>query len=157
MENKNQIGFQIRQLNNMFMRYMESAINSESNEFPKVTHGWVLRYLVERKKKGLDTYQKDVEQDFKMSRAAVTKILTSLEDEGYISREAVDFDARLKKVVISTKGEKAHKNVVESIEQIEKNLENNISKEELAIFFRVTSQVKENIIDMEKKLKERSK
>ncbi|MBE5958337.1 MAG: MarR family transcriptional regulator [Lachnospiraceae bacterium] len=154
MNDKDQIGFQIRQINIMFMRYLELVHCTENDVFPKVTHGWILRYLAERE--GMDTYQRDVEKDFKLSRASVTKMLTCLEEEGYISREAVEFDARLKKIVLLEKGLEAHKLVVESIEKIEKNLERGISEDELETFFKVTSKVRDNIAEMEKELRERS-
>ena len=42
-------------------------------------------------------YQKDVEKAFQIRRSTATGILQFLEKEGYIYRESVDRDARLKK------------------------------------------------------------
>ena len=50
-----------------------------------------------------DIYQKDVEKAFQIRRSTATGILQCLEKEGYIYRETVERDARLKKIIPTEK------------------------------------------------------
>ena len=58
-------------------------------------HGWILGYLCRNEHK--DIFQKDIEAEFKICRSTVTNILKLMEKKGYIKRESVPYDARLKK------------------------------------------------------------
>lgn len=53
-------------------------------------------------------FQKDIEQEFSISRATVSNLVQLVEKKGYISREAISEDARLKKLVLTNKGIEAH-------------------------------------------------
>ena len=44
-----------------------------------------------------DIYQRDVEKEFQIRRSTVTGTLQLLEKKGFIRRESVEWDARLKK------------------------------------------------------------
>ena len=51
-----------------------------------------------------DIFQKDVETEFSIGRSTVTNILKLMEKKGYIRREAVPQDGRLKRLVLLDKG-----------------------------------------------------
>ena len=46
-----------------------------------------------------DVYQKDIEEEFRIRKSTVTGILKLLEKNGFIRRESVPQDARLKRIV----------------------------------------------------------
>lgn len=58
-------------------------------------HGWLLRYLYENDENSI--YQKDIEHYFSVGRSSVTGTLKALERLGYVYRESVENDARLKR------------------------------------------------------------
>ena len=50
-----------------------------------------------------EIYQKDIEQEFKVSRATASNMLQLMERKGLIVRESVSCDARLKKISLTRK------------------------------------------------------
>ena len=50
-----------------------------------------------------EIYQKDIEQEFKVSRATASNMLQLMERKGLIVRESVSRDARLKKISLTEK------------------------------------------------------
>lgn len=62
-----------------------------------------------------DIYQKDVEEEFCIRKSTATGILKLMEEHGFITREAVESDARLKRIVPTGKAEKVHESIMEHI------------------------------------------
>ena len=62
---------------------------------------WTLGYLNDHA--DTETYQKDIEQEFKVSRATASNMLQLMERKGLIVRESVSRDARLKKISLTEK------------------------------------------------------
>ena len=65
-------------------------------------HGWIIRYLYENREQ--DIFQKDIEQRFAVGRSTVTNLIQLMEKKGFVKRESVKQDARLKKVILTEKG-----------------------------------------------------
>lgn len=145
MKEKRAIGFEVRTLNNMLMRKLESIAVRHGEDAPTMAHGWILGYLYHHS--GDDVYQRDIERIFKLSRSAVTCILKNLEERGCIKRESVAFDARLKKIVLLPKGIEIHKMSMEDVKIMDNIMGKNISKEDLEVFYRVVDQVKRNLME----------
>ena len=100
-------------------------------------HGWILGYLCRNEDK--DIFQKDIEAEFKICRSTVTNILKLMEKKGYIRRESVPYDARLKKLVLTDTGRELHEKTKDMID---------ILKEDLDTFYRVIDQLKSNVKNM---------
>ena len=90
-------------------------------------------------------FQKDIEEEFGLRPPTATGLLKSMERAGLISREAVEYDARLKKIVLTEKALK-HKNAVQAdLELFEKQLSKDITEEDLKIFDRVVEKMIQNL------------
>lgn len=89
--------------------------------------------------------KKDVEAQFSIGRSTTTNILQCMEKKGYIQREAVERDARLKQLVITEKGAACHRAIHETIEAMDAETMKGISEEDLDTFFRVAEQIKKNV------------
>ena len=72
-------------------------------------------------------------------------MLKRMEKNGMIKRIGVDYDARLKKIVLTEKAIEIQKTLDEKFEQLERNLSKGISREELETFFTVLSKITNNI------------
>ena len=94
------IGKEIIILSNLIKRRMRSA--SEALGVTD-TQARVIQYISEEGKKR-EIFQKDIEDTFCVRRSSVTQIIQLLERDGYITRESVERDARLKKLVLTEKG-----------------------------------------------------
>ena len=142
MNQKRQLGFELRTLNNLLKRYMEKNKPTELDNSTGV-HGWAIRYFYENRDK--DIFQRDFEVRFSIRRSTATNMLKLMEKNGIICREAVDYDARLKKIVLTEKAIRIHKKATKNIEIIESKLKNGITDEELELFYKVADKIKLNL------------
>lgn len=92
-----------------------------------------------------DLFQKDLEEEFNLRRSTATGILQLMEKSGLLYRESVDYDARLKRIVVTPKGEQKKLQVEQSIRVLEEQLQRGISPADLAVFFRVVEQMSKNL------------
>ncbi|MCI6733402.1 MAG: MarR family winged helix-turn-helix transcriptional regulator [Lachnospiraceae bacterium] len=134
-------GFQIKSLSNMIKKKID-VLNRDS----ELTgfQGFLLRYLIMESSQR-DVFQRDVEKRMEISRSSVTSVLQLMEKNGFIGREPVDYDARLKKIVVTDKGLAADQHQIEIFDKIEEILCNGIPEEDLQTFHRVLNQMKHNI------------
>ena len=93
---KRKIGHELRTLDNILSRNLMAAARERGVDELTAMHGWILGYLCRNEHK--DIFQKDIEAEFKICRSTVTNILKLMEKKGYIKRESVPYDARLKKL-----------------------------------------------------------
>lgn len=100
-----------------------------------------------------DIYQKDVEEEFCIRKSTATGILKLMEEHGFITREAVEFDARLKKLVPTAKAKKLLTPIMEHINQTEAMIVEGISKEDVLTCKRVMCLMYRNLVEEEKKKK----
>ena len=63
------------------------------------TGGWIIGYLADHENE--DIYQRDLEREFRMCRSTASKVLAALENAGFIVRERVTHDDRLKKIILT--------------------------------------------------------
>ena len=80
-----------------------------------------------------------------MRRSTVTGVLQSMERNGYIIREKVPYDARLKKIILTEKAINLYNHVMQEIEKFEKRITKNVSEEELEVFIQVLNKFKKNL------------
>ena len=87
----------------------------------------------------------DIEQRFAVGRSTVTNLLQLMEKKGFVRRESVKQDARLKKVILTEKGIASQESFEDIVEHIEEELSEGISEEELHIFYKVLDQINQNV------------
>ena len=92
-----------------------------------------------------DLFQRDIESAFNIRRSSVTNLIQQIEKKGFIKRETVESDARLKKIVLTEKSIKINKIVKEKLKEIEMQMTKNISKEELSILFNIIDKINKNM------------
>lgn len=143
MEEKElKIGVEIRKLDNTIHRAIAYCARMAGMDEVTQMHGWIIRYLYENI--GKDVFQKDIEQKFSINRSTVTNIIQLMEKKGFIARESVKYDARLKKVVLTEKAVETHQKMEYLAKQMDEMLIADISAEEMEVFLRVMNKIKEN-------------
>lgn len=142
MEKRRTIGFEVRTLNNLIKRHFECKKPPELDASTGV-HGWAIRYFYENRDR--DIFQRDFEQRFSIRRSTATNMLKLMEKNGLIKRVSVEYDARLKKILLTEKAVNIHKQIVKNIDEIEGKLQNGISEQELAVFYKVVDKLKANL------------
>lgn len=134
----------IRRLDLMMARNLDAHLKDAGLAEMPMEHGWCMRYLYENQEK--EIFQKDIEKQFGMCRSSVTNSIQIMEKKGYLKREAVAQDARLKKVMLTEKGIHAHQTTVSIVDQINEQTVEGITDEELEIFFCVIDKLEKNLI-----------
>ena len=133
------IGFEIRRLDHMLARNVQARVKAAGLDEVTLMHGWIIRYLYEKRDE--DIFQKDIEQHFSIGRSTVTNIIQLMEKKGFVLRESVEHDARLKKVVLTEKGVLSHEMIENLIENLDMSLVEGITDEELSVFYSVVKQL----------------
>lgn len=135
------VGFEIKKLSNLIKKRIDH-LSAESG----LTgfQGYLMGYLVMEGSRR-DLFQRDVEKHLEISRASVTSVLQLLEKNGFIRRESVEADARLKKIVVTEKGLQAHNCILKSLDQMESDLIDGISPEEMKTFISVMERIRKNL------------
>lgn len=140
---KKRIGFAIRMQNTAFNRRFWNDGVAEGLDEVTIMHGWIMGYL--HKNEGKEIYQKTLESNFGIGRSSVASLVKLMEKKGYIMREAVAGDARLKKIVLTPQGRAIALRVKSTLEDIEQDILEDISPEELEIYFSVADKIVHNL------------
>lgn len=144
MEKKERkIGPEIHGIDLKLSRNLSAHVRKSGIDEVTMMHGWIIRYLYENRNQ--DIFQKDIEQKFSVGRSTVTNLIQLMEKKGFVRRESVKQDARLKKVILTEKGIDSQEAFEEVVEHIEAELSEGILDEELRIFYKVLDQINQNV------------
>ena len=148
------IGRELKAIMNLLRRlsYAEAKANGIDEEDAcsskkcKATamHGMFIGYIAEHSKCG-DVFQKDLEKEFSLRRSTATEILRLMEKNGYIKKENVPYDARLKKLVLTDIAKAEFDLAVARFKKMEERMVRGISDEELDAFCATLEKIKNNI------------
>ena len=105
--------------------------------------GLVLDYLFRNRQ--TDVFQKDLEEYLRIKSSSVTSILDNLEKNGYLRREADDYDGRLKKLAITEKAYAIEEDIVERVNGYMYTLFRGIPEEEREVFYSVLCKMIDNM------------
>ena len=142
MDNKRTVGFELRSLNNLIRRDIEKNHPAEL-DCTKGVHGLAIGYFYHNRDK--DIFQKDFEEHFSIRRSTATQILKLMEKRGYITRQSVDYDARLKKIVLTNKAMEINKIIRKDIDNREQRLTQGLSDDEIESFLNIIEKMKANL------------
>lgn len=92
-----------------------------------------------------EIYQKDIEEEFQIRKSTVTGILQLMEKNGFIYRESVEKDARLKRIVPTKKAEALRPSILSHINESEAQMTQSISKKDVAVCKQVLLQMLQNL------------
>ena len=141
---RDQVGLVLKRLDHMMRRNLSMRVKEAGIDEITLMHGWIIRYLYENRDR--DIFQKDIEKHFSVGRSSVTNVIQLMEKKGYLRRESVDYDARLKKVLLTEKGIYTHEKIEGIISGLNVRTLEGISDEELDAFFIVTEKLEKNLI-----------
>lgn len=141
MQKEYEIGAQIHMLSRKIKRKLDETFVSYGITGVQAI---MLKFINDKSREG-KVYAKDIESEFDMRRATIAGILQLLEQNQLITRKAEGSDARLKEITITKKALEIINNVDSSIEQLEKRLEKNMSKEEKENFLKTLDKLSKNL------------
>ena len=104
---------------------------------------WILNFLF--RNEGKDMFQRDVEREFHIRRSTATEILTAMERNDLIRRERTDYDARLKKIVLTGYAAEIRKQLQTQMRRLEAALTDGFTDDEIRQFFAFVDRFKANL------------
>lgn len=137
------VGKEIKRLANYIRRSAECSEHTRVCGDMSMSNSWLIMYLYDHRDE--DVFQKDVELEFSIRRSTSSSIISLMEKKGYIERVSVEQDARLKKLVLTTKALEQCDMITKNMNDFEKSLIEGISKDELNVFFSVLDKIVANI------------
>lgn len=140
---KKLIGIELRSLNNLIMRKVENSSAKKQIDSITGTNGWIIAFLVENADK--EIYQKDLEEQFSITRSTASKVLILMEKKGLIQRHSVPHDARLKKLVLTERAWKISELMIDDAIRMEETLTRGFTEEELEYLYSYIQKMKNNI------------
>ena len=140
---RRRISFILRMINNRIRAIICKSVPKSDMAPQSQLQGGILGFLYHHREEAV--YQKDIEKEFRISRATATNTLQVMEKNGLIYREAVPYDARLKRIVATEKAMQYQELIHQSQEETEDRLTSGISPQDLAVFFRVINQMIRNM------------
>ena len=139
MKGERHVGGEIRVLSNLIKRCMDDGMPPETTGM----QGWIIGFL--HRNEDRDMFQRDVEAEFNIRRSTATGILQLMEKNGFLLREPVAYDARLKKLVLTPKALAVHEGVISRIRATEARITKDVTPEELEQFFANTAKFRRNL------------
>lgn len=103
----------------------------------------ILAYLVKHKDE--ETCQKDLEVETNLKKASITSVIDNLENRGYVKRTESKEDRRRNIIELSEMSKEIVENLDFRLKNVESKMTNNISENDLDVFFKVIKKMQENI------------
>ena len=132
---------------------LQMCVQEEEDSLTTNMQRLVLHYILFQSLQR-DIYQKDVEKEFQIRRSTATGTLQILEKNGFITREPVKQDARLKKLMPTEKAKAVRPHILDNIRYVEELLAKDIPEEKLTVCREVLMQMSENLSGDEKRREE---
>ena len=142
-ENRAEVGKTIKVLSNYLNRRLLQIPAFRNQEEITPVQGMLLGFIIEEEG---DVFQKDIEEMFSLRRSTVSGALSSMEKNGLIIREKVAYDARLRKITATKRGEKIHSLIRSELGAIELQIRTGLTEEEMTAFFHTAEKIKRNLL-----------
>ena len=143
MEEKRRIAFVLRAIHNQIKLIIRKSLPKCEAGPKSQLQGGILGYLYHHREQPV--YQRDLEKEFRISRATATNTLQEMEREGLIVRKAQDRDARLKRIQMTEEALRGHIRIEAHMEMMEKCITEGMTEEEVRQLSRLLGMAMKNL------------
>lgn len=143
--NERKVIYELKSVLNLISRYVDNNISKEFSGQITGMQGLVIGFIGYYNNQGKVVFQKDIEEEFMIRGSTVSKMLDLMIEKEIVEKVNVDYDARLKKIILTNSGEKIKKQMIKSMNQLEKKSQEGLTNEQLNNFFEVMDKIKENL------------
>ena len=145
MRQEHHVGYEIKALANLLRRkVLETTTGSPDGDDFTEMQAKILGFLCHNRDQ--EVCQKDIEEAFYIRRSTASRLLKRLETDGFIVRQSVSRDARLKQVTTTPKADALLQEVMERISCVERTLTRGLSQQELDQFLATVEKLKQNLM-----------
>ena len=141
------VGAHLRFLTHAFTRRHLKIAREMGEEDLSMVHGHLIGFLYRNRERPI--YQRDIEDELHITRSSVTSLVKLMEKRGYIARESVESDARLKRLTLTDKGVASFEHSMAAIRQTEELAVQGLTPEQKADFFAICAIMENNLVGKE--------
>ena len=142
---RNGVGIKIKKIQSLIRKSIHNSETFKNNEDLTNVIGWTIGFISRRNLEGIETYQQDIEKEYKISRSTASGLLQNMEKLDYIYREVSVVDSRLKRIVLTEKSIELHKKVILTFDGIESKLLKGFSNEEKEMLYAFLLRLEKNL------------
>ena len=143
MEEQYRIGWHIKVISNLIKREVGNYGCEKYLDELTGNNMFIIGHLARHKEK--DIFQKDLEEVFSVRRSTMSAIILRMEKKGFLTRESVSYDARLKKLVLTEKGKRIHEMIESKVAETEKKLSACLSEDEKKTLCFLLEKLRQNL------------
>lgn len=144
MDPRDTIGFELRELSILLIRYIEKEKAINNLEDIQRLQAWTLGYLYKNRHKPI--FQKDIEKEFSIRKSTTSNLVKRMKKNGFIEEKTeAQEDKRLKQLVLTDKAIEQIKAFEPYIEKIEAKITKDISDQEIKQFKETLAKIKNNL------------
>ena len=143
----NLVGARLRFLAHAFNRTHLKIARDMGEEDLSMVNGHLIGFLYRNRER--DIFQRDIEEELHITRSSVTSLVKLMEKKGYLVRQSVEQDARLKKLSLTEKGAASFEHTMAAIRQTEALAVQGLTQEQLDQFFAVCDVIQNNLLGKE--------
>jgi len=142
---KKEVGKEIHVISIMIKRHIFDVVSENNDRTVTWTSNEIIGFLCHNL--NTDIYQKDIESFLGTTRSSVSKVLNVMEKNGYIKRQKVGGDARLRKIIPTKKALDYSLQMEEEKNTFENAMISGFSNEEKEALFEYLDRIKKNIAE----------
>lgn len=145
-EKKRHISFTLRMIHNQIKTVIRKSIPKSDIAPLSQLQGGILGFLYHHQDKPM--YQKDIEKEFRISRATATNTLQVMEKNGLIVRKSQDKDARLKRIFMTQAATANHMKVEAHMQMMDDRMLRGMSDKDIEELNRLLEIVMTNLEEL---------
>ena len=129
------------------IRQKVTAQNNFKNDKSLCGQAFILRFVAESGEKPV--FQRDIERAFKLRRSTITATINKMEENGIIVRESVEYDSRLKRLVLTERGRLLSEECKARVLAIETEVASALTEKETEIFYNLIKKLQKKAEEIE--------
>lgn len=149
-QNHRRLAFTLRVLQNQIKAIIRNTVPDSPRAPQSQLQGGIMGYLYHHQEHPV--YQRDLEKEFRISRATATNTLQVMEKNGLIVRKALDRDARLKRISMTEEAMQGQRQVEERMQDMEQRMIRGLSTREEAELHRMLDIVLKNLEELRREI-----
>ncbi|MCM1025638.1 MAG: MarR family transcriptional regulator [Roseburia sp.] len=122
------IAFILRVLHNQTKAVIHRGIPKHDTAPQSQLQGGIMGFLYDHREEAL--YQRDIEKEFRISRATATNTLQVMEKNGLIVRKNQDKDGRLKRILLTPEAEANQEKVLAYMKKVDERMLQGLTEED---------------------------
>lgn len=142
-----EIGPALIKAGRIVLRAAQSNRNMEQIHQVCGRHGWLIYFLEDQERKGIQVCQKDIEDRYSISRSNVSKLVKNLEKNGIIERTVDNNDTRCKRLHLTPEGRQLLEQAASEHDRLERTISKGFTSDEINTLLDYLRRIAENFVE----------